>query len=166
MVEFTLAYETKLTHSGIFDFKEFYRFLYEYITSREYVVIEKGYSEKVKPEGKEISIEWLCLRRISDYFRFRIKVAIRIIDMVSVEVMRDGVKVKRDKGTVEVKFTAYLERDYENRWEANPFLKFLRGIYDKYIIRNTIVSYRDALAAETDEINAQVKAFLALEARR
>ena len=86
--------------------------------------------------------------------------------MVSVEVMREGVKVKRDKGTVEVKFTAYLERDYENRWEANPFLKFLRGIYDKYIIRNTIVSYRDALAAETDEINAQVKAFLALEARR
>lgn len=166
MAELTLVYEGKVAHSGIFDFKEVYKFLYDWLTSYEYVVIEKKYSEKIRPEGKEIDIEWLCLRKISDYFRNRIKITFKIVKLVSVEVMREGIKVKRDKGDFEVKFSAFLERDYEHKWEANPITKFLRGIYDKYIIKGTIDMYEDRLGSEIDEMIAQAKAYLALEGKR
>lgn len=166
MVELSLVYEGKIVHAGIFDFKDVYRFLYEWLTSYQYVVIEQKYSEKVKAEGKELEILWLCLRKISDYFRYRIKIRIFLPVLTAVEVMREGVKVKRDKGEIEIKFTAYLERDYEHRWEANPLTKFLRGLYDKYIIKSRIVMYEEGLAAEVDEMSAQAKAFLALEGKR
>lgn len=166
MAELSPVYAGKIVHAGIFDFKDVYRFLYEWLTSYEYTVIEKKYSEKVKAEGKDIGIEWLCLRKISDYFRFRIKVSIKVIGMVSVEVMRASVKTTRDKGEIEIKIGSYLERDYEHKWEVNPFFKFLRGLYDRYIIVSRIEHYEDTLAAEIDEIIAQSKAYLALEGKR
>ena len=71
-----------------------------------------------------------------------------------------------NKALAEIKAAGYLEKDYENRWERNPLAKFLRGAYDKYIIRSRIEQYEDKVAAEVDEAMAQIKAFLALEARR
>ncbi|MCL6500432.1 MAG: hypothetical protein K6T16_00125 [Candidatus Pacearchaeota archaeon] len=166
MSELSPVLEGKVVHAGIFDFKEIYRFLYEWFISYDYLVMEKKYSEKITPEGKDIEIEWLCLRKISDYFRFRVKITIRIIRMTSVEVMRGDIKTKRDKGEIEIKFGSALERDYENKWESNPITKFFRGIYDKYIIKPRIDAYEDRLATEVEEVVAQAKAFLALEGRR
>lgn len=166
MSEISPVYEGKVVHAGIFDFKSVYNFLYDLFTHYNYVVIEQKYSEKIKAEGKEIEILWLCLRKISDYFRFRIKVRIFILGMTSVEIMRENIKVKRDKGEIEVKIGSYLEKDYESKWESNPVTKFLRGIYDKYIIKTTIEAYEDTVAAEVNEILSQLKAYLALEGRR
>ncbi|MEM4152647.1 MAG: hypothetical protein QXK80_00795 [Candidatus Pacearchaeota archaeon] len=166
MSEVSPVYESKIVHAGIFDFKTIYNFLYDLFTYYNYVVIEQKYSEKIKAEGKELEILWLCLRKINDYFRFRIKVRIFIVGMSSVEVVRENVKVKRDKGEIEVKIASYLEKDYENKWETNPVTKFLRGIYDKYIIKSTIEAYEDAVASEVDEILSQLKSYLALEGRR
>jgi hypothetical protein len=102
------------------------------------------------------------LRKISDYFRFRIRMITRVIRMVSVEVQEEGVKTTKDKGEIEIKFEAYLEKDYENRWEENAIFKFLRGMYDKYIIKSRIEFYEDKLKDETDEYINQIKAFLVL----
>ncbi|MGB9708137.1 MAG: hypothetical protein ACPLXC_02310 [Candidatus Pacearchaeota archaeon] len=166
MAELSPVYEGKVVHAGIFSFKDVYNFLYDYFTDQLYTVIEKKYSEKIKAEGKDVDIEWLCLRKISDYFRFRIKVTIRIVGLTAVEAIREGVKVKRDKGEIEVKFSSYLERDYEHKWESNPLSKFMRGIYDKYIVKTRIEAYEDALATDVDEVIAQLKSYLALEGRR
>ena len=166
MSELSPVYEGKVVHAGIFDFKEIYGFLYEWFTSYEYVVLEKKYSEKIKAQGKDVEIEWLCLRAISDYFRFRIKIKIRVLGMTTVELVKGGTKIKKNKGEIEIKFGSYLERDYENKWESNPISKFLRGIYDKYIIKSRIEAYEDRLGTEVDEVIAQTKSFLALEGRR
>ncbi|MCX8194148.1 MAG: hypothetical protein N3G19_02175 [Candidatus Pacearchaeota archaeon] len=166
MSEISPVYEGKLVHAGIFDFKSIYNFLYDLFTHYNYVVIEQKYSEKIKAEGKELEILWLCLKKISDYFRFRIKVRIFILGMISVEVVRENIKVKRDKGEIEIKIASSLERDYENKWESNPVTKFLRGIYDKYIIKSRIEAYEDAIATEVDEVLSQLKSYLALEGRR
>ncbi len=166
MSEVSLVYEGKVVHAGIFDFKSVYQFLYDWFTQYQYAVIEQKYSEKVKPEGKELEIRWLCLRKISDYFRFQIKLVIRITQMTSVEVVISGVKTKRNKGQIETKFISFLERDYESKWESNPISKFFRGIYDKYIIKSRIEAYEDQLSTEVDEVIAQIKSYLALEGRR
>ena len=166
MSEISLVYGGKVVHSGIFDFKDVYRFLYEWFMYYSYVVMEKKYSEKIKAEGKDIEIEWTCLRNISDYFRFRVKVTVRVMGMITVDVMRNGIKTKRDKGEIEINFSSGLERDYENKWETSPIIKFLRGLYDKYIIKTRIEAYEDRLGVEKDEIIAQIKSYLALEGKR
>ncbi|MCS7134705.1 MAG: hypothetical protein NZ889_02505 [Candidatus Pacearchaeota archaeon] len=166
MSEVYPVYETKIANSGIFNFKEVYNFLFEWFRSLEYVVLEQKYSEKIRPTGKEIGISWLCLKKINDYVRFRVKVSITIANLVEVEITEEGIKLKKDKGDIEIKFSGHLEKDYENKWEANPITKFLRGIYDKYIIRSKLEAYEDKLAEEIEESSEQIKAFLALEGRK
>lgn len=155
--------EGKINHEGIFDYKDVYRFMYTWLTDFDYFVEEKTYTEKAKPEGKEVEIHWIARRKISDYFRFILKIDWNIFGMTTVEVVKDNIKVKANKGRLEIKVTAFLEKDYENRWENTAFVRFLRGMYDRFIIRNRIEDYEDKVAEELDEIVAQTKGFLALE---
>ena len=166
MAEYDKIAASKVKHDGIFDFKEVYRFLYTLASDLEYEIEERTYSEKNTPKGKEVEIHWIVKRKVSDYFRFRMKVDWLILGMTDVEVVKEGVKTKVNKGSLEINFTCYLEKDYENRWEASALIKFLRGLYDNYIIRGRISDYEDKILEEMSEMTEQLKAFLVLEARR
>ncbi len=162
MAEISPVYDGKLVHAGIFDFREFYRFMYEWFRDYSYLIIEKKYSEKIKAEGKEVEIEWHCFRKISEDYRFKIRIVIKVIKMVTVEVQEGGMKFSRDKGEIEVKFNSYLERDWQNRWDQHPITKFLRGFYERYMLRGRIDFFEDKLKEEVDETLSQIKSFLAL----
>jgi len=166
MVEKDKVFAGKVKYVGIWSFKDVYRFVYDWFIDNDYDLTEKNYSEKVKPDGKEIEIKWEAMRKISDYFKFTIKADWRILGMTEVEVQKEGAKVKMNKGTIEIKFTAVLLKDYEQRWENTAFLKFLRGVYDRYIIRGRIEQYEMKLFGEVDEVIAQTKSFLAIEGNK
>ncbi len=165
MSEKDKIFSGKIQHRGIFDFKEFYNFCYKWFTDEDYSLTEKAYKEKVTPKGKEIEIEWQAIRKISDYFRFVVKSKWRILGMTDVEVQENGKKIHMNKGQVGINVSAVLEKDYENRWEGTAFMKFLRGVYDRYIILGRIDAYEDKLFSEVDEFLGQAKSFLALEGR-
>jgi len=162
MSELDKVFSGKVKQTGIFDFKELYRYCYSWLVDEGYLLTEKNYNEKINPNGKEIEIIWDARKKISDYFRFVMKVTWRILGMTTVEVEENGKKLKMDKAQVEIKVEATLEKDYEHRWENNAFTKFLRGAYDKYIIRGRIDQYEGKLFVETDEFLAQIKSFLAI----
>ena len=164
MVEVDKVYESKFKFTGIFDFKAFYNFVYQWLVDYRYPIIEeRSYTEKIKPEGKEVEIHWFARRKISDYFRFLLKVDWLILGMTAVEVQKGNIKTKMNKGVIEVKVTGYLEKDYEHRWEASGVSKFLRVLYDRYVIRSRVEQYEEKVMMEVDELVAQAKAYLALE---
>jgi hypothetical protein len=156
----------KVKHAGIFNFAELYEYLYDWFYDESYKIREKKYSEKILGESKTIEIEWENEKKISDYFKFQIKLIWLITGLKKIEVKKEDQKVTMNSGTVEIKFSAMIIKDYENRWENQPFWKFLRGVYDRYIIRSRIDYYEDRVEDELREIVAQTKAFLALEARK
>jgi len=158
--------ELKVKHSGVFDFREVYSFLYTLLSDLEYIVEEKNYAEKTKGDQKEIEVNWLAKKKISDYFRFIIKVDVRTFRMANADVVKDGVKTSVNKGDFEVKFTAFLDKDYENRWENTAFLKFLRGLYEKYIIKSTVGAYSAMLEEEANSLSNQTKALLDLTGKK
>jgi len=167
MVELDQLFKSKVKHNGIFNFKETYRVLYEWLIDQGYDLNEKQYKEVISAgNAKEIEIEWDAVRKVSDYFRFEIKVNWHIIGMTSVEVEIDGVKEKMNKGQFEIEAKCILQKDYEDRWTMNPFYKFLRGLYDRYVIPARIEQYEGKLIGENDEFLAQCKAFLALTGKR
>jgi hypothetical protein len=167
MSEKDKIYEEKIKFTGIFDFKEVYRIAYTWLKDYQYWIEERQYSEKIKPEGKDVEVHWIARRKISDYFRFHFRVDWQIFRMVPVEITdENGNKLKMNKGQLEIKITAYLEKDYESRWESNAFAKFLRGVYDRYVIRSRIESYEDKVVAELEEMIAALKSFLEIEGKR
>ncbi|MEM4270473.1 MAG: hypothetical protein QXO70_00045 [Candidatus Pacearchaeota archaeon] len=167
MAEETPVFKGKLKHSGLFDFKELYKFCYNFWKeNKEYLITEKSYGEKITPTGKEIEIEWETMKKVSDYFKLTAKIKWRIVGFTEVEAEREGKKIKINKGEIEISVESKLVRDYEGKWESSPSLKFFRSIYDKYIIKNKIEEMEDKIFGDSDEFLAQVKAFLALEAKR
>ncbi len=166
MSEKSKVAEEKIKYDGIFDFKETYSFIYTILSDWEYSIAEKEYSEKAKGDSKEIEIKWEASRKVTDYFKYQMKVEWRILGMKDVEVVKDGKKSKKNSGTLEIKFVSVLIKDYQDKWSDTPFLKFLRGVYDKFVISDAIGEQEGKLEGEMSEAVNQTKAFLVLESRK
>ena len=166
MAEKDTIFKGKIKQEGIFNFKEYYRFIYDWLREAGYGITEKSYGEKVSGDAKEINISWEAKKTVSDYFKFVIKMDWIVLRLKKIKVKREDKEVSTNSGVLEIKFSAVLVKDYENKWEDAPFWKFFRGIYDRYIIRSRIDDYEDRLVEDTEEVIAQSKAFLAIEAKR
>lgn len=155
--------ETKVKRAGLFDFKELYQFVYRWLNEEGYDTDETKYIEEVTGDSKKVEILWEANKKITDYFKIYMKLAWRIIGLKSVEVEQNGKKVKMNTGVFEVKITGTLIRDYMGTWDNTPIMKFLRGVYDKYIIRATVEKYEVKVFGDTEDLAEQIKAFLTIE---
>ena len=166
MPEKDIVFNGKVKHDGVFNFKDFYDFMYFWFLDEEYDLVEKSYSESVSGDSKNLKIAWEADKKVSDYFKFRIKVSWVISAMKSIETQRDGKKVKANSGILELRIQALLVKDYEGRWENKAVWKFLRGVYDRYIIRSRIEEYEIKLFEEVSNLIDQCKAYLELESKK
>jgi hypothetical protein len=160
-------FSSKVKYSGVFPFSDFYKFCYMWLDEEMGLdVVEDKYIEKIKGTSKDIEISWKGSKEVTDYFKFDVAVAIKISGMTDVEVMQDKIKTKMNKAGVEVKIKSSLVKDYQGKFEKSAFQKFLRSIYEKWIIPSRIGEYSDKLVSDSDEFLSQVKAYLDLEGKR
>jgi hypothetical protein len=161
-------YATKVKHVGLFNLKEFYKFCYDWLMD-EFglnVFAEEKYAEQISGDAKKVEFKWKGLKKVTDYFRFDIKVEFRVLGMTNVEMMKDGKKISTNKGNIEMKVGGFLVKDYQGKFDKDSFRKFLRSIYDKWVIPSRIDQMEDKLAGDCDEFVTQVKAYLDLEGQR
>jgi len=166
-MELNTVFSSTIKYNGIFNFPEFYKFCYEWLTEETGLNIQEvKYEEKIQGETKKIIVEWTGERKLTDYFRFDIKLKLSIGGLANVEINHGGVKVKTNKGSVTVAFKGILVRDYEGKFESTAFNKFLRGIYEKWVITSRIEEFEDKISVDSDEFLSQTKAYLDLEGRK
>ena len=163
MAEKDKVIENKIKRDGVFDFKETYKFIYRWLSEENYDISEDKYQEAISGDSKNIEIVWTATKKVSDYFKFEIKLSWRVLGLVNVEAEKDGKKIKANKGSFEVKVKGTIIRDYEGKWDKKPVMKFLRGVYDKYIIKGTKDQYEDKLIEDVNDLIEETKAFLTIE---
>jgi len=151
-----------IKQKGTWNYRDIYNFCFDWLKDNGYGTSENEYTEKISATGKEIQLDWEAKKEVSDYFRNIISVKWHIIGMTDVEAEKEGKKISTNKGELKITITAEMEKDYEKRWEDKPSWKFMRGVYDKYIIRTTIDEYESRLKDETLEFISQIKSFLQL----
>jgi hypothetical protein len=162
MVQKSAVYKQVVKKKGFWNYTELYNYCFDWLKREGYHIVEKEYIEKLSDFGKEILLDWEAHRKVTDYYKNVINVKWHILGMNSAEVERDSKKEKTNKGEVKIVISADLVKDYEARWEDKPLWKFLRGVYDKYIIRTTTEEYEDRLEEKATEYAGDVKAFLEL----
>jgi len=167
MAEREDVFSSKLKSGGFFSFKDVYVFCYKWLTEEVGLEIsEDKYTEKVKGDKKEIEIEWSGEKKYTDYFKFDSKVKFKVTDLIQVEIVRDGSKIKTQQGTIELSVKGILVRDYQGKFDQTPTKKFWRGIYEKFVIPSNVKAYKDKIAQSCDDFLSQTKAFLDLEGKR
>src|SRR3989344_2942397 len=141
MPEQETIFSEKFKFDGIFSFKDFYKFCYDWLTQETGLTVQEAkYVEKAKGETKDLEIEWKGWVKLTDYFKFDSK--------------------------VEVKCKGILVRDWQGKFENNAFQKFLRALYEKWMIRPRIDQLEDKIFGDMGDFVEQSKAFLALEGRQ
>lgn len=161
------VFSSKIKFDGLLDFTEFYKFCYNWLSEEKgFDLSEAAYKEKIKGDSKDIDIEWKGKNKVTDYFMFEIKVEFKIINLKEVEIVKDGVKVKMNKGAVEVNMKGTLTRDYNGKFEMSATQKFMRSIYEKWIIPSRIDQYEAKIIGICDEFLSQAKAFLDITGKR
>ena len=154
------VYKEKLKQTGYWDYTQVYNMLFEWLKDSGYKITEDLYNEKLSSGGKEVIIKWTATRKVTDYFKYEIILDWHILGMKDAEVEIDGKKVNTNKGEIEIVFKGNILKDYEKRWEDKPTWKFLRGIYEKYVIRETVDEFEDDLEDDVRDIIKDLKAFL------
>jgi len=158
----TLLDSEKITYDGVFDLKELYKHLYEWLTWRKYDVSEKKYKEKIKPTGKDMEIEWQANKDIDEYSSFQVEMKALLIGVADVEVQKENIKVKMQKGEINVKVSAHLITDRMETWTAKPQLAFLQKFYERYLYKSTMDRMKGEVWKVGWDFYNEVKAFLNL----
>jgi hypothetical protein len=167
MAEKDTKFSSKVKYNGIVDFPAFYKFCYDWLDQEVNLDLsEEKYSEKIEGDAKNIDVAWVGQRRLTDYFRFDVKVEFRILGLTKLEIVQDGRKIKTNKGSVEVKMKGILVRDYQGKFDVNASRKFMRSIYEKWVIPARIEEYENKIIGDCDEFLSQAKAFLDIEGKR
>lgn len=167
MVEKDTVVKEKLKFAGLTDFDEAYKFARDWFLKEDFNLVEDAYTEKAKSGGKELEIEWTASKKLTDYFKVTLKIKWRILGMSEVEVEMEGRKKKMNKIadlTLEVKGT--LEKDYSNKWEGSAFNKFIKEIYNKYVIPSTTSAKEEAIQNMVQDFKDEMKAFFELTGRK
>ena len=167
MAEKDTVFSSQIKYKGFFSFNDFYNFCYDWLTEETGLSIsETKYSEKLSGDSKSIDIEWEGSRELNDYFKFETKISFKVDNLTKVEMNRDGVKIETNKGSIQIKTKGILVRDYKGKFESTAFNKFLRSIYEKWVISSRIEEYEGKIAGDSDEFLSQAKAYLDLEGKR
>lgn len=156
----------KIENSGLFDFPALYSFAHGWWTEGQYGVNEDKYSEKVGTDKRDIVIEWKATKDVSDYFKNEIKIKFEISGLTDVEVEIDGEKKKMNKGKIVIEISGTLLKDKDGKWETSAFNRFLRDVYNKYVIPARIDQVGERLAQDVRDFKEEIKAFLELTGRR
>lgn len=145
--------ELKLTKEGVFDLKEVYNLMKEFLLQRRYDVTEK---ENSFNEVGSLKIKWEGEKKVDDYTKFMIEVTVNGSGIKDVELK----KKKALSGKFSIKFESYLKKDYEDTWDQRPLPKFFREIYDKFVIGSKFNRYTKDLKEETYALYNEVKSYI------
>ncbi len=157
----------KMQHQGIFDFKGFYSFAHDWLKEeRKFGVVEEKYNEKVSGNSRDLKIEWLASKILSDYFKIELKIKFEISEMTDVEVEIDSERKKMNKGKVEVEIRGTLVKDPDSKWDKWPVARFMRDVYNKYVIPGRIDDVEIRIKREVINFKDELKAFMELSGRR
>lgn len=157
-----LCENLKIKQVSIFDFGEFYKRLFSWFEVMDYDFSEKGYEKYDMGGGAEnLKIYWTSSKMVDGYVKFVIDLSFFLIGMTKVEIEKDGLKIKTDKGTVEMRLTAYFEKDPSEKM-VKAVGEAGRGIYEKFVIRHKMEDYEAHLYEELHLLMDEIKSYLSM----
>jgi hypothetical protein len=154
--------QERIEYEGLFKVKEVYQLLYDWMSDKGYVPVEKRVTESVTKSGKHIEVELEPYKKYTDYAKSVVRVKLHCSNVTDVEVTVEGHKRKMQKGKVQVSFDSWLETDYEHRWESQPVFYVLRTMFEKYVYAPFIGGFYKGVRDDTLHLKEQVKSYLNL----
>jgi hypothetical protein len=134
----------RIKYKDVFEFKPFYESLHEWLMHYGWSDIEKekdhwetAYVERIDRNGaKEIWISWRTYKDAEGGpFRYYLDFNFHLLGLTSTEVVKDGMKLKVNKGELELHINAVIEKTYEEGLKKIPFIGQFTELFNKRVYR-------------------------------
>lgn len=148
-----------LRYKGVFDINELYRIIYDWLISKGYVVHESKYkSISLQTGGKEKTFDWQANKKVTEFVMYWMYVHFQFQDIMEVEVIKDGKKVKLQKGLVMVRIEPALEFDFTERFGKTKLEGAIMTFMTKIMWKKKIDSlWEDKLRFKSYELMNVIK---------
>ena len=130
-----------------------------------YYFTEKEHTEKVKPEGLEMEIQWDGKRKIDEYFMFNIRVHLFVWRYKPVKLDEEGKIIKQGQGEIEIIVYGDLIKDWRNTYPKKGFGDFLRVANERFFLKDRIEKLEGKLRTECQDLMNLIKKNLAQKLR-
>lgn len=149
----------KFEYDGYFVYKDFYRVMDVWFREKFYDKEEKLNEEYRTPTGKHLQMEFIPWKKVTDYFKIKIKVNLNVDNLRDVTIKKDGKTVKVQQGKITGKITGYLVVDYESKWNK-PLQYFYRFLMDRYIYLHITKKYEQEVISDVNDLSTKLTNYL------
>ncbi|MFW6230425.1 MAG: hypothetical protein ACOC32_00180 [Nanoarchaeota archaeon] len=157
----TVVPERTLSYSGLFDGKELYKLIKEWVMDHGYDDwIERNHTEKNTKTSKQVEIDYLPKAKVSDYLELQLGMNITYMNLKKTKIEYKGKKVEVDEGDLEINFTGFILSDYWGRWENKAHWFFIRTIMDKFVFKFIFDKYTKELNNHITELYNHIRQYL------
>ncbi len=129
----------RIKYKDIFDMKGFYESLREWLKEHEWKDPEEKldhwetyYGERIDRSGaKEIWVQWRPEKPApkAQYLHYYVDIDFHCLALIATEIVKEGRKMKVNKGEVEITIRAFIEEKYKQEFEKNKFLKQIKELF-------------------------------------
>jgi hypothetical protein len=151
-----------LNYEGIFNLKDLYSLIDNFADKNGFTKKEISTGEIVKQDGRNANLVFEIWRQLSDYAKTVIKVRLVLENVKDVIVEKEGYKNHMNQGKVKFVLYAYVETDFEHKWENTPGFFFVRILFDKYIFKPFTTNYPSIVMSDFAKFRDELRAFLNL----
>ncbi|MEM4336391.1 MAG: hypothetical protein QXG86_00090 [Candidatus Woesearchaeota archaeon] len=159
-----------IKYEDVFSLQSLYKMIREWLIANEYASnkkdekMEKFYLEKHSGGAKELWIWWRTSKipHGSKYFKYVLNIDYHVLGMKDVEIMHKGMKIKVNKGEVEILINCYLETEAEFQLKES-LLRGIANMFRKKIYRKEIEQHKKDLESEMFSLQHDIKQFLELK---
>lgn len=166
----------EIEYIGIFNLKSLYQMMYDFFKEEGWENPSGGepeefyFQREVPNVGKEMRYWWRfqLIPNVNtvtkyNYTRYLMKLDVRCLMMKKVDIVVDGKKHKTWKGSITMFCEAWLQLDYQNRWQNHRILKHFDKFFRERIYKPYWEAHRLELYKKCYDVNREVKKFLKLK---
>ncbi len=162
----------RIKYKDVFEFKPFYESLHEWLQHYGWTDVddkkdhwETIYAERIdRNGGKEIWISWRTFRNAEGApFRYYLDFNFHLLGITTTEVVKEGMKLKVNKGEMELHINAVIEKTYEEDLEKIPIIGKFKDLFNKRVYRQEYEERKKELYQETYVLQNFIKQWFKLK---
>ena len=165
----------RVKYKDIFDLKQFYEDLHEWMFEYGWKDYEEGldryetyYGERIAQGGvKELWIIWRLDKPApgsdKNKLTYYLDIYFHCIGITTVEVVKEGRKMSVNKGEIEMTIETFIEKNYESGLEKSPVLKPFKDLFTKRLYHKMLEQRKKELYQETYILQNWIKQWFKLK---
>ena len=156
----------RYSHEGYFSLQEFLKLIRDWAQENEYVTDELLHHEYVTEHGRELKVNLMFQKKMSDQHFAILRMEYHFTHMVDQHVTIDGRDRELQHGHVHMFFNGYAMSFERWGWEGKAVYAFLHGVIDKFVYKLHRGRYATEVIRTGKALANRVKGFFDLYKQR